>query len=67
MNSYVLSFYYSRSFNGVWNKVMMLMEKMMIVMKVRSFVMVFRIIYLVGEIRGGMGVRLDCYGCICMF
>lgn len=66
MNSCAPSSHYSRSSNGPWNKIMMLMEKMMTAMKVRSLVMVFRIICLVGETRGGMGVRLDCHGCICM-
>lgn len=41
MNSYTQSSHYSRSSNGPWNRIMMLMEKMMMARKIRSLVMVF--------------------------
>lgn len=69
MNSYTQSSHYSKSSNGPWNKIMMLMEKMMTSMKTRSLVMVFRSTYLVGEMRGGLGVewRVEQCGLICIF
>ena len=41
MNIYTQTSHYSRSSNGPWNGIMMLMEKMMMARKIRSLVMVF--------------------------
>lgn len=44
MNSYTQSSHYGMSSNGPWNRIMMLMEKMVMARKIRSLVMVFKMI-----------------------